>query len=651
MQYSQNKEHDLILSFLFRSLIRYNTEAWIYEGDLANCDLTDLSKVTCILNGSGTWSDNTEIKIDDVVATYQAFKDNPPSDKMRAFLGKVAIVSKDTKTIELTSDEKNSLMLDLLGSPILRSDMIERIRTGRLGKDGYVTSWAYVFLEKEKNMQYGYDRITIGKNTKNNTIWWLDKYNFLFFPDEAALERSADILSVIVPTPLWGKMLLGPRFLPYEYAMYEYIGLFLNTDTISTAIRRYVLLQSESWLSGSVVKNERPIWVLFPQSTKTPIKLEKNLSDILRDAGYRKADDRISFLDQETGMLTGSSIDYGNNNYFDTPSKSKIIFSEVAGGEITLAGNVPIGVKSVIINGYILQEYLPGNWRFTYKINLDDKTLIEGKNTYAIEFESLSGIRTPRDTLILYYSRDGNKLAELKKEVDDSYLSKLNTPELVAERLKKITDEKTKLQALNPRYYYNNKYAPYELDLIYLSDPTSLETYAKNVSNTLLNIGIKVNTTAMSSKDFSTMMQKWEKKYDLIIIGFEANGRFSRIGQIFLSTEAKNGINFAKIESKNLDALFASLRVSYIKEKTDEIMGKIGDIIHSEAFFLPISSPLHTFYIDRNLKGIRTINTFQDITTLYSVVQKTSIKEEYLLNFEGKWIGGFISWFWWKLSL
>ena len=51
---------------------------------------------------------------------------------MRAFLGKVAIVSKDAKTIELTSDEKNSLMLDLLGSPILRSDMIERIRTGRL---------------------------------------------------------------------------------------------------------------------------------------------------------------------------------------------------------------------------------------------------------------------------------------------------------------------------------------------------------------------------------------------------------------------------------------------------------------------------------------------------------------------------------------
>jgi hypothetical protein len=59
---------------------------------------------------------------------------------MKGFLGKVTVIAKDAKTIEISSDEKNSLMLDLLSSPILRSDMIERIRTGRLGKDGYVTS-------------------------------------------------------------------------------------------------------------------------------------------------------------------------------------------------------------------------------------------------------------------------------------------------------------------------------------------------------------------------------------------------------------------------------------------------------------------------------------------------------------------------------
>jgi ABC-type transport system substrate-binding protein len=171
---------------------------------------------------------------------------------------------------------------------------------------------------------------------------------------------------------------------------------------------------------------------------------------------------------------------------------------------------------------------------------------------------------------------------------------------------------------------------------MYLSDPASLESYATTVSNTLLSLGIKVNIAATSSKDFSLMLQKGEKNYDMLIIGFEANGRFSRIGQIFLASEAKKGINFAKIESKTLDGLFAALRISYIQEKTSEIVEKIGDFMQAEAFFLPISSPLHTFYVDKNLKGIAKIMTFQDITTLYSVTEKASIREEYVLNTLGK---------------
>lgn len=159
-------------------------------------------------------------------------------------------------------------MLDLLTSPILRSDMIERIKTGRLGKDGYVTSGPYVFLENEKNTQYGYDRVTLGRNEKNNSIGWLDKYNFLFFPDDSALERSADILSIILPDAPYAKMLLGPRYVPYEYATYEYIGLFQNTDTIGNAVRKNIFLQAEATLSGSTEKNETPIMNIFPRDTE-----------------------------------------------------------------------------------------------------------------------------------------------------------------------------------------------------------------------------------------------------------------------------------------------------------------------------------------------------------------------------------------------
>jgi hypothetical protein len=172
----------------------------------------------------------------------------------------------------------------------------------------------------------------------------------------------------------------------------------------------------------------------------------------------------------------------------------------------------------VSINGYALQEYIAGNNRFTYKVSLSGSTLAEGKNTYTLEFESNAGTKVVRDTFTVYYSRDPAKLIETQKQVESEELVKLNTPVLVEERLKKVTEEKTKLQALNPRYYYNNKYAPYELSLMYLSDPASLETYATNISNTLLNLGIKVNISGKSSKDFSSMLQKEEKNYDLLVI-------------------------------------------------------------------------------------------------------------------------------------
>jgi ABC-type transport system substrate-binding protein len=190
----------------------------------------------------------------------------------------------------------------------------------------------------------------------------------------------------------------------------------------------------------------------------------------------------------------------------------------------------------------------------------------------------------------------------MKKMVEKEFLDRENTEEKVLERMQKVNAEKEKIKSLNPRFYYNNKYEPFGLVLLALSDPPSIDSYTTTVANMLTSLGINVEIKTVNGKDFSSMLQKGEKNYDLIIIGFEATGRFSRIGQIFLSTEAKNGINFSKIESKNLDTLFASLRTADTEEKTKTVMEKIGEFMQDEAFFLPISSPLHTIYVDKNLK-------------------------------------------------
>lgn len=649
LTYWQNKQNDLILSFLFRGALKYDDRLGTYEWDIANCDIADLSKVSCTLNTNNTWSDGTKIQKDDIVATLQAFKNSPPNDKMKAFLAGVTFTA-NGDTVQISHKEKNSLMLDLLTYPIVRSDMLERIRTGRFSKDGYITSGSYTFLEKEKNSELGYDRITIVKSEKNPGKWWLDKYHFLFFPNTSALKQWAENISIIVPGKQEEKMMLGPRFGPYEYALYEYIGFFLNTDTVNSEIRKHIVLQAETNLDGKVVEWERPINALFDlgASGSAPVKIEKTFADVMRSIGYTKPDEKLALLEKDTGVLTGSSVTYEDNKYTELPSKKKVNFSEAADGTILISGRVPTWVTAISINGYTLKEYLPGNNRFSYKVSLADGTVKEGENTYEVVFDTSTGSGVV-DTVTIYYEKDTKKLAEDKKTVEDAALAKLNTPDLIKKRLDLVNAEKIKVQALDPRYYYDATFSPYTFRLMYITEPWSLAIYAGAVSEALTHLGVKGEITQIDGKWLTEMLALGKKEYDGIIVGFEANGRLSRIGQIFLSSEAKNGINFSKIESKNLDTLFAALRISSTAEKTREIEQNIQSYIEKEGFFLPISSPLHTLYIDKNLKGIKQIPTFQDITSLYELLREASIKEQYVLKLEGKWIGDFFSWLFHRL--
>jgi hypothetical protein len=61
-------------------------------------------------------------------------------------------------------------------------------------------------------------------------------------------------------------------------------------------------------------------------------------------------------------------------------------------------------------------------------------------------------------------------------------------------------------------------------------------------------------------------------------------------------------VNFSNIESEKLDALFTDLRSATTPTEQKKIEKDIITIMESESFFLPISSPVHSLYTDRNLK-------------------------------------------------
>ncbi len=113
--------------------------------------------------------------------------------------------------------------------------------------------------------------------------------------------------------------------------MYEYIGLFANTDRLSSEVRRQLYGKIIESFSGKIDSSEQSIDNIFSLKAKlADIKLDKNFSDVMKSQGYMKPDESIALLNENNGMLTGSNIDYGNASYFSLPTTKKIYFSEIA---------------------------------------------------------------------------------------------------------------------------------------------------------------------------------------------------------------------------------------------------------------------------------------------------------------------------------
>jgi hypothetical protein len=70
---------------------------------------------------------------------------------------------------------------------------------------------------------------------------------------------------------------------------------------LSTDMRRQLYGKIQETLSGQIVETERPIQNIFSYGSGIEnLKLEKNLSDVMRSIGYTKIDEKLALLNQET---------------------------------------------------------------------------------------------------------------------------------------------------------------------------------------------------------------------------------------------------------------------------------------------------------------------------------------------------------------
>jgi ABC-type transport system substrate-binding protein len=645
LSYGWSAGDNLVFRFMFRGLIQYNPENANFYGDLATCDLGNIQRIECTLKNNIEWSDGTAIQVADVIATFDAFKKSAVDDKMLNFIKWVTVTSSDGKII-VTSKTKNPLVLDLLSYPILRSDIIEQIETNRFGTGLYITSGLYKFSETVRDEEYGFDRITLVRNEASSLPGaWLDKIHFKYFPDNLTLERGLETVNIIIPPGRDINISIWWRFKEQTYSAYEFFWVFFHTDRLSTTLRNSLHWNIGTLLSGSIDDGHKSVSNLFWDNGDTlPTKTLGNFSDILRKAGYKKKVEILQDIENEPTSVTGGVV-YDAPKYFENRQRSNVLFLTPPDKDkwMILYGNIPETTTSVNIGEYTLQEFRPGNTEFAYKISETNGTIKAWKNTYELLLNS-GTITATGETLTIYFSADTGALDGFKKEVDSVYLERLNTPALIAERQSKKEERKKIFAELDDRYYYDAKWEAFSLKVWYVTWVQGTDFYALKVEKILKDLGIFTELVAYKASDIADIIKTGKKDYDILILWIETPGNIGHIGQLFLSSEADVGVNFSNIESPRLDEMFIGLRSATERDKVNGITQEITSFMREESFFLPLSSPLKTIYVDRNLKWVKPIEVVPDISYFYNAFNYISIKDTYIIEAAGKSISGYVSW-------
>lgn len=654
-QYGKDSSTDLVYRFLFRGLVRYDIATNVYNGDLTNCDLADMTHIQCIIRDDAVWSDGTRIKSDDIIASFDTFRKSAPNSEIRLFLESVTI-AKNGDIIDIKSTQKSPHMIEILTYPIIKADNIEAIRNGTVSAKNYVTSGPYIFSESALDTEYGFDRITLIRNEKWAKSTWLDKIHFKFFKDLASLERSTETLTIVIPPTKNEKLELGPRFREYQYTNFEYFSVFFNTKSMSRILRN--LLHWQIWTSfgDTIAEDHRRTntiflswWAILPTDNL------KWFSDILRDLWYTKKIEIVSQIEQSSTTVSGEPV-FEKAKYWTNKENVTTLFVDDGKDELILTGNIPPNIESVNINGYSLQEFIPGGNTFTYKVTKSWGTLTEWKNIYTLtlkpfEWKSQNLFKLNRtETLTIYATTDPVKMNEYKNQVKDAYNATQNTPAMIAARERWKIEKLKNAQELKDEYYYNNKNEIFKIKIWYVIGPQSTEFYANHIDTALRLLGVKTELIPLGPKDIQSLITSGERNYDILVIGVSVEWSLSSIGKLFLSSESKtSGVNFSNVENKTLDSLFTTLRSTTEPSKRAKIEENIEKIMNTESFFLPISSPYHRIWVDRNIKWIPKVDIIPDVASFVDIFIGTSIKENYVRNMQDKSISGFFLWIWSKL--
>lgn len=652
LEFANNSSNDYILQFLFKSLLRYDSSSRTMEWNLANCDLwKDFSRIKCFIKAWNKWSDWSPILKEDVIATYRALKESSVNPIAKQALSQIDINDK-WEYIEFLSKNADVLLLDVFSYPIIKQNQIDKIISWEITNKEIVTSWQYLFWQKELDQKYNTKKITILRDNDSSNTWsYIWKYVFKFYSDPNTLLKNEDSLNIIFEDSNTKKLFVSPRFLAYKYILPQYIGLFLNSEKISNVdLRKFILFQLENTSYDWVYNKDTWKEIFNPFFTNnriTPSRPNKDLSALLNSLWYFKKDvleTEVTKKYEEMLKPQKTNTWIAQSVYFTTPSNKKISFTNNL-NEILVSWNVPNWTEAVYINDFKLTSFVPWNTKFYFRAKKEYNTLKPWINYYSLSTESW-GKKVKRETISVYAYEKNEEIEAKKTEVLNNIWKTKNLTEAEKQKInQEKNNELAKISSLDSIYFYDKNLTKFKLSLAYLDNWKVFIDIANKIKDEFKTLWIDLNIESYDQKKIESIVKKWEKEYDLLLTWVNHWFYYYNITPFFHSWQAKEGFNFSKIKNTHLDLLLEKLKSSNLsQEKLNSIEKESLDVLRNEAVIKTFYNPYSVFYVDKNLKDVNYVEMFPNAYYTYDTIKNSYIMENWIINYSNKNLIDFINW-------
>lgn len=672
-----------VIWLLYRSLLTYDIKEKKIIWDLANCDISNLLEIECFLKDNVKWSNWEDIKIEDIVSTYNVLKNSNINPLMLSLLEKASIQEAEWKII-FKNETKDVNFLNIFFTPIIKADIINNMWEDQLNWDfspiDQIYSWKFVINNVSQDQTVWITSIILWKNDyydKNDII--IDNYTLKIFKDLNDFLKHKETINLINDknSVIWESIV---RLESHKYTLPQYISLFINYERIKDSnLRAFILNKIDRNNLIKILWEENNKIIQNPYLSDVSIENDeksKNIDNIMRWLGYfTKSELAEKYVETkiEKEIISNEAkveekeeikteVEEETNEFW---WKSEIIikpdfidkYNFISKDDLLLEWKVESDVDSVYINDYKLLWFSKWDDVFYYRVRENIWNIKEWENIYKIYFEK-SGEKELKEELVFYYYKDA---ATLEKE-KINYLRQKEENKLKKEEEKKaeisqtIKENELKLEneivnsqmiknieALEEHFFYNEDLERFSLDLYYIEWDDSMEKTANYIKSVLESYSIYINLKMINLSNLKEMINLEETEdYDLILAWINLWYFDFNIYPYFHSSQVKKWYNFSNFRATFLDSLLETLKWDNLpREKILELEWKVLEILKQEQIVKTLYTPILNSLSDKKIKNYSLSDYIPEKELRRQALWNIYINEKKIINTQNKSIKGF----------